>query len=240
MSVQSDTEMSLHTLAFFGFQKKRLLKSLEELAIIVEVLEEDLKTGNTFSAPPQTPILSKPPVSPNYSPEPLGNLWGSEPHSYSYTATYSCSLKYDPDIQMPKISDCQPRSLNSLCNEYNNNYHSPCTISSHQGYNSDESEEMIPSPQSYITYSPGTPECLVNSPHSDLMCSSLQSSDADLHQDGTIDRDSGKGEGWLGLQNQKWNWSSAAFFGTQLQKEESQLRDISDSALLATDQHGRT
>ncbi|XP_075996677.1 uncharacterized protein LOC142990702 isoform X2 [Genypterus blacodes] len=206
--------------------KKRLSKSLEELAIIVEVLEEDLKTGHTLSPSPQTGSLSKPPVLPPCSPE---SLRGSEPYTYSYTATYSCSLQYDSDRQTPDTSDGQLTGV-SLSNEYDNSFHSPQT----QGYNSDESDDMIPSPQSYMTCSPGTPEGLLMSP--DFTGSSLQSPEADPHRDGTIDGVGGEGVCWPG----QWQWSSSAFFGSQLQREESQLRDVPDSVLLHTNPQGRT
>uniref|UniRef100_A0AAX7TU12 OCA domain-containing protein n=1 Tax=Astatotilapia calliptera TaxID=8154 RepID=A0AAX7TU12_ASTCA len=70
-------------------------QSLEELSIIVEVLEEDLRTGsrNPLSPPPLSP--TDPPVSPQLSPT---------------------------------------------------------------GLNGDEYDEIIPSPPSYMTYSPGTAE----------------------------------------------------------------------------------
>ncbi|XP_078140494.1 uncharacterized protein LOC139916624 [Centroberyx gerrardi] len=221
-------------------KRKRPTKSLEELAIIVEVLEEDLKTGNTYSSPPQTFSPSKLPMSPEYSPEPTDNAWGSEPH------LYSCSLKYDPERQMPRTADYYFAGLNSPSDEYSNsNYHCLHAISSHQGagYNSDESDEMIPSPESYMTYSPGTTEYHQALSPPDSVYGSLQSPSSDLHQDRNIGSDGGGGEiqeEWMAPQNQNWNLNSAAFFWTQLQREESHLRDISDSVLLAKDGHGRT
>ena len=71
----------LHTLAVFGFQKKYTTKSLEELAIIIEVLEEDLRTNNICRSPSQTLSCSSPLVPPEWSP--TGNSWGADPHLYS-------------------------------------------------------------------------------------------------------------------------------------------------------------
>uniref|UniRef100_A0A8C9XZK4 Zgc:113279 n=1 Tax=Sander lucioperca TaxID=283035 RepID=A0A8C9XZK4_SANLU len=130
-------------------KRKRPTKSLEELAIIVEVLEEDLRTGNTCLSPPQYLSPSKPPVSPEWSP--TGKSWGPDPHLYSY------SLKYNFD-----------KYVNS---------------------------KLLP---------PLTWE---------------ESAYPQVHD---------------------WNRNNSAFFWAQLQKEESQLRDISDAALLAPDGHGRT
>lgn len=55
-----------------------------------------------------------------------------------------------------------------------------------------------------------------------------------------IGRDSGRKEVWFDHQNHDWNLNSSAFFWTQLQKEESHLRDVSDAVLLNTDGHGMT
>lgn len=149
-------------------KKKCPTKSLEELAIIVEVLEEDLKTGNNYRSPPQPFYPYNPPVSPDWS-------------------------------------------------------------STGSGYYSDESDDMIPSPQSYMTYSPGTAEYYQALSPPGVMHNSPQ----------FIGGDDGLAKDWVDPQNQDWNMNSSAFFWTQLQKEESQLSDVSDAVLLATDGHGR-
>lgn len=94
---------------------------------------------------------------------------------------------------------------------------------------------MIPSPQSYMTHSPGRAEYYqaLSPPgfmHTNLQPSSIRN----------IGRDGGGGEEWFDPQSHDWNLNSSAFFWTQLQKEESQLRDVSDAVLLAPDGHGRT
>ncbi|XP_067450007.1 NF-kappa-B inhibitor zeta [Thunnus thynnus] len=162
-------------------KRKHPTKSLEELAIIVEVLEEDLRTSNTYRSPPQTLSPSASPVSPERSPESNG-----------------------------------------------------------AGYNSDESDEMILSPQSYMTYSPGTAEYQQAMSPPGIMHTSPQPSSIELLQEGNTGSDGGRGDEWLSPQNQDRNLNSSTFFWTQLQREESQLRDISDAVLLATDEHGRT
>ena len=108
------------------------------------------------------------------------------------------------------------------------------------GYNSDESDEMILSPQSYMTYSPGTAEYQQAMSPPGVMHTSPQPSSIELLQEGNTGSDGGRGDEWLGPQNQDRNLNSSTFFWTQLQREESQLRDISDAVLLATDEHGRT
>lgn len=111
--------------------------------------------------------------------------------------------------------------------------HSSHAISSHQGAgdNSDEFDEIIPSPQSCMTYSPGTAEYHQVPSPPDFMHSS--------HPLSSI-RDAGGREVWFDPQNLDWDLNGSAFFWTQLQKEESHLRGISDAVLLNTDGHGRT
>ncbi|XP_054460572.1 NF-kappa-B inhibitor zeta [Anoplopoma fimbria] len=155
------------------YKRKRSTKSLEELAIIVEVLEEDLRTGSTCTSPPRSLPSPNPPVSPGWSP------YGSE-------------------------------------------------------YNSDESDEMIPSPDYYTTYSPGSEHQWTPSPP-DFMHTGLQPFGI-----GNAGWDGGREVDRADPQNHDRNQNNSAFFWAQLQKEESQLKDVSDDVLLATDEHGKT
>ncbi|TKS81474.1 NF-kappa-B inhibitor zeta I-kappa-B-zeta [Collichthys lucidus] len=152
------------------FQRKNITKSLEELAIIVEVLEEDLRTSNNHS-PPQSYPLSDCAASPEWSP-------------------------------------------------------------TGAGYNSEEYNDMIPSPQSYMTYSPGMAEYYQAPSPPCSMHNSLQLS--------SVGRDGGRGEEWFDPPSHGWNLNNSAYFWTQLQKEESLLRDVSDAELLTADEHGKT
>ncbi|XP_043976335.1 uncharacterized protein zgc:113279 [Gambusia affinis] len=146
------------------------VKSLEELAIIVEVLEEDLRSGCT-------------PLTPNSPP--------------SDSTTY------------PERS---PTGVNS----------------------GDEYDEIIPSPESYMAFSPSASAHNLAWTRPDCMFLSLQPS-------GVTDAQSygGRGEGWFEPKN-SWDLNTSAFFWTQLQKEESRLRKTSDAELLTTDKHSRT
>nr|XP_057936685.1 NF-kappa-B inhibitor zeta [Doryrhamphus excisus] len=137
-------------------ERKRPTTSLEELAIIVEVLEEDLRTGTSHTSPFQT---SSPTLDLN-------------------------------------------------------------------GYNTDESDEVIPSPQPHMTFSPGIAEYHQVPPPPGTNSTTFQLG-------GTED------DGFA-VRTAKWTLSSSHFFWTQLQKEEVHLRDIPDGLLLATDGHGRT
>lgn len=225
-----------HNAYLCGLQRKRPTKSLEELAIIVEVLEEDLKTGNTYSPPCQDYSPSNQPASPEYNPD---IPWGPEPQLHSY------SLNYFLENLIPRATDYRLTNLNSRSDEFNtyNNCLSLQPLASHRGrgYNSDESDDTIPSPQSYVSYSPAIADHRPGLSPADSAYASNRPPDNDSLPDGeAVREDGGRGEreDWSGPQN--WNVNGDAFFWAQLQREESQLRDVSDSVLLATDGHGRT
>ncbi|XP_053729940.1 uncharacterized protein zgc:113279 isoform X1 [Synchiropus splendidus] len=150
-------------------KKKVPTKSLEELAIIVEVLEEDLRSSHTECSNPQSASFS------------------------AYPGT---------------------------------------------GYNSDEAEEMIPSPGSDTTYSPECHQAL--SPAPDFLAASCQLSNIDPYHERDTDVDYGILDDLLSSPNPSWSHNHSGFFWAQLQKEESQLRDVSDAALVAVDEHGQT
>lgn len=103
------------------------------------------------------------------------------------------------------------------------------------GYNSEESDEMIPSPSSYMSYSPGAPAEYYAAPSPPDF---LQHA-AGLQHHSVVN--AGPDE-WFEPQNQNQDWgvNGSAFFWAQLQKEENQLREICDSALLAPDAQGKT
>ncbi|KAM4589339.1 NF-kappa-B inhibitor zeta [Fundulus diaphanus] len=146
------------------------VKSLEELATLLEVLEEDLRTGCTSLS--QNPSPSDFTAYPNQSPTDVGH--------------------------------------------------------------GDKYEEIIPSPESYMIYSPNTSEYDAAWARSDCMFFDLQpsgASDRQLYGD--------KEDDWFKLKN-NWDPNCSAFFWTQLQKEEEWWKAVSDAELLSTDEHGRT
>jgi len=95
---------------------------------------------------------------------------------------------------------------------------------------SDEYDVMIPSPESYMTYSTSTTEHYqtMSPPH--CMLSSAEN----------MQRNGERGVEWFDLPNHNQDLSSSAFFWMQLLKEENQLWNTSDAELLATDKCGRT
>uniref|UniRef100_A0A3Q4G093 Zgc:113279 n=1 Tax=Neolamprologus brichardi TaxID=32507 RepID=A0A3Q4G093_NEOBR len=164
-------EQFKYSAVLFGFQTQQPSQSLEELSIIVEVLEEDLRTGsrNPLSPPPLSP--TGPPVSP----------------------------------------------------------HETVT-----GFNGDEYDEIIPSPPSYMTCSPGTAEYHQTPPG--FMFPTCPPSIF-----GIVSKNGEQRQEWFGPRNySEYDVNDSAFFWTQLQKEEGQLRDVCDAELLSADEHGRT
>lgn len=94
---------------------------------------------------------------------------------------------------------------------------------------------MIPSPEAYLTRSPGAAEYHQAPSPPRYMFSSPQ-----LCSIRNENRDGGQSEVWLEPPNPEWDLNGSAFFLMQLQKEEINLRGISDAALLNTDGHGQT
>lgn len=133
-------------------QRRGPSQSLEELAAIVEVLEEDLRSGCASSHPPPSPRWS-----------PLG------------------------------IPGCS----------------------------SEDMDEIVPSPESYRTCSPGG---AVERQQVLQVC----------------DAAGAGGQVWAEPLSPDWNLDSSCFFWTQLQKEEIMLGGLADAALLHTDGRGRT
>uniref|UniRef100_A0A672I6G3 Zgc:113279 n=1 Tax=Salarias fasciatus TaxID=181472 RepID=A0A672I6G3_SALFA len=170
--------------------KAQRTKSLEELAIIIEVLEEDLRTSSTCPSSPQDPHPPNSPVSPQLSPT------GNSSRFFVFPAPPSVSALVFP---LPA------------------------------GYGYDEYDEIIPSPDYHSTCSPGAAEHRQAPSPPGFTYPAFQPPGA-----GGVATSPEVKEEWFDAQ------SSSAFFWTQLQREESQLSEVSDAALLTPDEHGRT
>ncbi|XP_020363528.1 NF-kappa-B inhibitor zeta [Oncorhynchus kisutch] len=239
-------------------KRKQPTKSLEELAIIVEVLEEDLKASKPYSQ-------SNTSESPDYSPEPNVQPWNSPEQ-----LQHSHSIKFSQENKMPQQATNYCMSELKLSRSAHNHNTSVPPLNSQGRCINDESDNMMPSPDSYMTYSPSsTSECQVPSPQYSGFASPLSSS-YELGQDGGSDyqdsfspqcqdsfspqcqdsfspqcqdsfspqcQDSFSSH-WLSYMGQ--NWNSTAYFWNQLQREESLLAVVSDTEVLATDKNGRT
>ncbi|XP_041733736.1 NF-kappa-B inhibitor zeta-like [Coregonus clupeaformis] len=156
-------------------KRKQPTKSLEELAIIVEVLEEDLKASKPYSQ-------SNKSESPDYSPEPNEQPWNiPEPLQHSH------SMKFSQENKMPQQATNYCMSELNLSRSADKHNTSAPPLNSQRGYINDESDNMMPSPDSYMSYSPSsTSECQVPSPQDSVFASPLSSS-YELGQDGGSD-----------------------------------------------------
>ncbi|XP_042153228.1 NF-kappa-B inhibitor zeta isoform X1 [Oncorhynchus tshawytscha] len=156
-------------------KRKQPTKSLEELAIIVEVLEEDLKASKPYSQ-------SNTSESPDYSPEPNVQPWNSPEQ-----LQHSHSMKFSQENKMPQqVTNYCMSELKLSRSAHNHNTSVPPLNSQGRCIN-DESDNMMPSPDSYMTYSPSsTSECQVPSPQYSGFASPLSPS-YELGQDGGSD-----------------------------------------------------
>ncbi|XP_039526314.1 NF-kappa-B inhibitor zeta [Pimephales promelas] len=200
------------------FLKKHQTKGLEELAIIVEVLEEDLKTCQPYRSP------NKP-----HSASSSSEFWVEEAYG-SNTYGQENEIPQSPSYSVP--SETSP--VHSACSPYPSPSYSQGTdvfFENHEEYSSYESDEyryddlygmscsaansceyQVPSPQESFHASP-TPEVWEFSPEK-MKCPP-----------------------WP--QSQQEECSSMTFFCTQMEREENLLKEISDQELLAADENGR-
>ncbi|XP_075892042.1 uncharacterized protein LOC142895132 [Nelusetta ayraudi] len=103
--------------------------------------------------------------------------------------------------------------------------------SSSTGYTSDDFDEMIPSPETIGTFSPGTGNYHQVPSPPDFVQHALPLPTDWNHGDGDV---------WFDPSSPSWNLSDSSFFWAQVQREESHLSEISDAVLLNPDKHGKT
>ena len=225
-------------------QRKRPNKSLEELAIIVEVLEEDLKMGNTSHRPSAASNPSPAFLLSFKSTEPSSPTWGGTPPGYGQA---SCSSpESGPLSSCGSASDPHSPSSDSMSDGGSSDRLSQCLPSYQQcmaGYHSaaDDSDGMIPSPEyTAALSSPGPAEFWrAASPHSpDFAPPPGHDLFRDHGVEGHCDDIGGLESGWFSS-GHGVGQSSGAYFVSQLQREENELEDVCDSRLLATDGQGR-
>ncbi|XP_043114216.1 NF-kappa-B inhibitor zeta-like isoform X2 [Puntigrus tetrazona] len=203
-----------------GGNRRRFLKpqtkSLEELAIIVEVLEEDLKTCQSNRLPNKSPLASYSSESwvEDASPHGVMNTYGQEnevPLSPSYSVPSATSPVHSVSSSYPSPTYSQGADVFMGDQKDYSSYESDkYRYDDLNGINS--CEYQVPSPQESFSASPNPEVWDVSSqkmnytpwPHS-----------------------------------QQGEWSSMTFFWTQMEREENMLKNISDQELLAVDKNGR-
>ncbi|XP_026081950.1 uncharacterized protein LOC113058356 isoform X1 [Carassius auratus] len=199
---------------------KQQTKSLEELAIIVEVLEEDLKTCQSYRLPdyksPSASCSSELRVE-DASPQGFMNTNDQEneiPLSPSYPSETSpvhsvCSSYPSPTYSQGAdvfLGNQEEYSIyESDCYRYEGQYRMSCSPAN-------SCEYQVPSPQESFNASPNPEVWEVSSQK--MNCPP-----------------------WPHSQHKEW--SCMTTFLTQLEREENLLRGISDQELLAVDGNGR-
>uniref|UniRef100_A0A673NJN2 NF-kappa-B inhibitor zeta-like n=1 Tax=Sinocyclocheilus rhinocerous TaxID=307959 RepID=A0A673NJN2_9TELE len=203
------------------FLKKYQTKSLEELAIIVEVLEEDLKTCQSNRSPNKSPSAS---YSSEFwvedaSPQGFMNTYGQEneiPLSPSYSVPSSTSPVHSVSSSYPSPTYSQGADVFLGNQEDYSSYES-------DKYRYDDRYGMSCSPANSCEYQVPSPQESFNaSPNQEVLEVSSQKMNYPP---------------WPHSQQEEW--SGMTFFWTQLEREENLLKEISDQELLAVDENGR-
>ncbi|XP_051535442.1 NF-kappa-B inhibitor zeta isoform X2 [Myxocyprinus asiaticus] len=204
---------------------KQQAKSLEELAIIVEVLEEDLKTCQSYKSPNKS-------LSASYCSEFREKFSGEDATQQGLMNMYGQENEFplSPSYSVP--SENSP--VHSVCSSYPSPFYSQGTevfLGNQEEYSSYDSEDYMYGDQYGMTYSPAnSSEYQVPSPQESFHFST-------------------NSECWE-VSPQKMNYppwpcsqldecSSMAFFWTQIEREENLLKEISDQELLAADINGK-
>lgn len=185
-------------------------KSLEELAIIVEVLEEDLKTCQSYRS-------SNKRLSSLYHSEYEEKFRGEDSPQQDFT------IKHDQESELPLSPSYSVPSNNSPVYSSTSSYPSPVYNQAADGFFMNQAEYGMYDDQRYddrcgVSYSVAD-EHRVPSPQKSSHVSSANF------------------PSWHDLQQEDWRSTT---FWAQTEREETFLNEISDQELLAEDDSGRT
>ncbi|XP_042595269.1 NF-kappa-B inhibitor zeta isoform X2 [Cyprinus carpio] len=200
---------------------KHQTKSLDELAIIVEVLEEDLKTCQLNRSPNKSP-------SDSYSSE----FWFEDASPQGFMNTYGQEneIPLSPSYSVPS-STSPVHSVSSLYPSPTYSQGADVFFGNQEDYSSYESDKyryddlygMSCSPAKSCEYQVPSPQESFNaSPNPEVWEVSSQKMNYPP---------------WPHSQQEEW--SGMTFFWTQLEREENLLKKISDQELLALDENRR-
>ncbi|KAL0973065.1 hypothetical protein UPYG_G00198440 [Umbra pygmaea] len=199
--------------------------SLEELAIIVEVLEEDLRKTHPYT-------LSNKSDSTKYCPEP-----NEQPCDMPKPLQHTYPMRICQENKIQQQAPYYYMSEHNLsCSQGNENAAVP-PLNSHDGYVSDESDNMISSPESYMSYSPSSDDQIPSPQHSVL---TQRFSSYEQGQDKGSESQGKYRFSQQYIRHMAQDGISEDSFWTQLQREESLLTGVPDTEFLTTDSSGRT
>lgn len=200
-------------------------KGLEELAIIVEVLEEDLKACQSYKS-------SNKRLSSLYYSEYREKFWGEDSSQQSFMTMY------DQDSEMPlSPSHCVPpesspvHSTSSFSPSPAYNQGTNVFFGNQEEYRNYEADDNRYSDQCGMTYR------LANS-RKHQVPSSGKSFYVSPNPDGQeVTPQKMNFPPWPNSPQEEW--SIMTFFWTQMEREENLLKEISDQELLVVDENGR-
>ncbi|XP_066564817.1 NF-kappa-B inhibitor zeta isoform X2 [Amia ocellicauda] len=220
-------------------QNKHPLKSLEDLAMLVEVLEEDLKASKPHRCTEESECGSSQPYN---TPSPYTSVqtpkaWVQEFPAQQPAVEYSPDGSIGSSTPSPQTyclpTDFSPASSPDGCDYFHSPPYEQTPAPSPGypgGYYSDNSEDLVSSMYPQLTYQvPSPPDSIYHSPKPHFYegyADSLADPPANLSNHYSY--------------RQKQDWNGLTFFHFQLQREENLIRGISDQELLAVDKKGRT
>lgn len=191
----------------------------------MEVLEEDLKTSTAADH------SSTSPPSPS-SPEPNQCLKEFFPQTYISEFSRKTEMAMTPEPFSPPVPSPE------LCFSFPGaEYRQSIALISDSfgGYGSDGFEDMRRSPPQYVADSPSPPDYHMYSYHDSLLPSPEPAYD--------LGREHGEGSGESPVFQrqgyQRGEWGDEFYFWNQLEREENQLKRISNRELLAPDESGK-
>lgn len=203
----------------------------EELSIIVEVLEEDLKMSTSKK---QTNKFLASPSSSEHSMLPKEFF----PQTYLCEFSHKTEMAPSPEPYSPTVPS--PESILSFpCAEYRKSF--AVLADNFSGYSSDDSEDFRASPQLCSADSPSPGDYQFPPYHDSCQSSPEPSSDY-----GGLDyNESVVSPGFhsschqASYQQEEWTNEDDSFFWNQVEREENLLKRISNRELLVPDRNGK-
>ncbi|XP_076147109.1 uncharacterized protein LOC143131384 isoform X1 [Alosa pseudoharengus] len=210
-------------------QKKRNSVAQEELSIIVEVLEEDLKKSTSTHQPIKLVTSAN---RPEHNPLPEEFL----PQTYFCEFSQKMEMAPSPEPSSPPAPSSPDGFFSFPCAEYRRSF--SVLADSFGGYSSDDSEDFHASPQQYVADSPSSGDYQFPSYHDSCQSSPESACDFGLdYAEGSAISQELHGFSQQGSYQQK-EWSND-FFWNQVEREGNLLKSFSNRELLTPDRNGK-
>ncbi|XP_062377758.1 NF-kappa-B inhibitor zeta isoform X2 [Sardina pilchardus] len=211
-------------------QKKRNSVAQEELSIIVEVLEEDLKKSTSTHQPNKLLASAN---RPEHNPLPEEFF----PQTYFCELSQKTEMVPSPEPPSPPAPSSPDSFFSFPCAEYRKSY--SVLADSFSDYSSDDSEDFRASPQQYVPDSPSSGDYQFPSYHDSCQSSPESACDFGLdYAEGSATSQGLHNFSQQGSYQQK-EWSNDFFFWNQLEREGNLLKRFSNRELLVPDRNGK-